>query len=58
MKDTRNSENFAPHPPAKFLLRALVATALCVGIIVQPLYVTYLMSKVRERRDICRYILK
>ena len=53
-----NSENFAPHPPAKFLLRTLVATALCVGIIVQPLYVTYLMSEVRERRDICRYISK
>ena len=42
------------HPPSKLLLRSLATTDLCVGIIVQPLYVTYFLSLVNERWNICR----
>ncbi|CAH3169630.1 unnamed protein product [Porites lobata] len=41
------------HPPSKLLYRNLAITALCVGIILEPLYVTYLTSVVNERWDIC-----
>ena len=43
------------HPPSKLLLRSLAKTDLCVGIIVQPLGITYWMSSVNERWDICRF---
>ena len=43
------------HPPSKLLLRNLTTTDLCVGIIVQPLVVTYFMSAMNERWNICRY---
>ena len=43
------------HPPSKLLLRSLAKTDLCVGIIVQPLGITYWMSSVSERWDICRF---
>ena len=44
------------HAPSKLLLRSLATVDLCVGIIVQPLYVTYLYF-VNERREffICRH---
>ena len=45
------------HPPSKLLLRSLAITDLCVGLISQPLYVTYLMSVVNEHWNICRYVL-
>ncbi|KAL9960297.1 hypothetical protein ACROYT_G033741 [Oculina patagonica] len=32
------------HPPSKLLFGCLASTDLCVGLITQPLYVTYLMS--------------
>ncbi|XP_078342977.1 melanocortin receptor 5-like [Oculina patagonica] len=32
------------HPPSKLLLGCLASTDLCVGLITQPLFVTYLMS--------------
>ena len=41
--------------PSKLLFRNLAQTDLCVGIIVEPLFVAYLMSVVTERRDICYY---
>ena len=41
------------HPPSKLLYRNLAITDLCVGIILEPLYVTYLTSVVNERWDIC-----
>ena len=41
------------HPPSKLLYRNLAITDLCVGIIVEPLYVTYWTSVVKERWDIC-----
>ena len=32
------------HPPSKLLLRCLTATDLCVGVVSEPLYATYLIS--------------
>ena len=43
------------HPPSKLLYRNLAITDLCVGIIVEPLKVTYWTSVVKERWDICYY---
>ena len=44
------------HPPSKLLYRSLAATDLCVGIIAEPLSVTYLMSVVNEQWNICRFV--
>ena len=41
------------HPPSKLLYRNLAITDLCVGIIVEPVAVTYWISVVNERWDIC-----
>ena len=41
------------HPPSKLLYRNLAITDLCVGIIAEPLTVTYFTSVVNERWDIC-----
>ena len=41
------------HPPSKLLYRNLAITDLCVGIILEPLAVTYFTSVVKERWDIC-----
>ena len=41
------------HPPSKLLLRSLAITDLLVGIIVEPLYVAYLMSMKSKRWYIC-----
>ena len=41
------------HPPSKLLLRSLAMTDLLVGIIVEPLYVVYLMSVKSQRWYIC-----
>ena len=43
------------HPPSKLLYRNLAITDLCVGIIAEPLIVTYWTSAVKERWDICYY---
>ena len=43
------------HPPSKLLYRNLAITDLCVGIISEPLFVTYFTSVVNERWDICYY---
>ena len=45
------------HLPSKLLYRNLATTDLCVGIIVEPLLVTYCMSLVNERWNICRHVL-
>jgi len=44
------------HPPCKLLLRSLAATDLSVGLIVEPLYVTLLLTVVNEHRSTCRYV--
>ena len=46
------------HPPSKLLYRNLAITDLCVGIIVEPLVVTYGTSVVKERWDICYYAVR
>ena len=43
------------HPPSKLLFRSLAITDLCVGIIVEPIRVTFWMSMVNERWNICRF---
>ena len=45
------------HPPSKLLFRNLAITDLFVGITAEPLFVVYLMSEVRERWDVCFYVL-
>ena len=44
------------HPPSKLLLSNLATTDLCVGLILEPLTVIYLMSVVNEHWNICRYV--
>ena len=46
------------HPPSKLLLRCLATTDLCVGLISQPLLVTYWMSIINEQWKFCRYVYK
>ena len=46
------------HPPSKLLYRNLAITDLCVGIIVEPLFVTYWTSVLKERWDICYYTIR
>ena len=43
------------NPPSKLLYRNLAITDLCVGIISEPVAVTYWISVVNERWDICYY---
>ena len=43
------------HPPSKLLLQILATTDLCVGIIVEPFHVIYLMSVVNKQWNICRF---
>ena len=43
------------HPPSKLLLRCLTTTDLCVGLISQPLFVTYCMSIVNKHWNMFRY---
>ena len=44
------------HPPSKLLLRSLAVTDLCVGLISEPLFVTFLVTVVNENWNICRYV--
>ena len=43
------------HPPSKLLYRNLAITDLLVGVIAEPLLVTYFTSVANERWDICYY---
>ena len=43
------------HPPSKLLYRCLAMTDLSVGVLLQPLFITYWISVVNERWDICHY---
>ena len=43
------------HPPSKLLYRNLAITDLCVGIIAEPLNVTFLTSVLNERKNICYF---
>ena len=46
------------HPPSKLLYRNLAITDLCVGIILEPVAVTYWTSVVKERWDICYHAIR
>ena len=46
------------HPPSKLLYRCLATTDLLVGLVAQPLYVTYLMSVVHEHWSLCHYVIE
>lgn len=41
------------HPPSKLLFRCLASTDLCVGLILEPIYITYLMSS--RHTNTCYY---
>ena len=43
------------HAPSKLLFRNLAITDLCIGFIVEPLCVTYLILSLKQRWNICRY---
>ena len=43
------------HPPSKLLYRCLSTTDLLVGLVAQPLHVTYWMSVVHEHWSLCYY---
>ena len=45
------------HPPSKLLYRNLAVTDLCVGIIMEPITVTYWISHAMERSDFCQYAI-
>ena len=45
------------HPPSKLLFRNLAVTDLCVGVIAQPIYVTYVILLLTENWKICRRAL-
>ena len=41
------------HPPSRALLRCLLITDLCVGLVSQPLFVSYLMVIEETNRSLC-----
>ena len=43
------------HAPSKLLFRTLATTDLCVGIVLEPLVVTFWMSTVKKRWNVCRF---
>ena len=43
------------HPPSKLFYRCLATTDLLVGLVTQPIYVTYWMSVVHEHWSLFRY---
>ncbi|XP_020605113.1 melanocortin receptor 4-like [Orbicella faveolata] len=45
------------HAPSKLLLRSLATTDLCVGLISEPVIITFWISVVNEHWNICRYAL-
>ena len=46
----------SPHPPSKLLLRDLATTDLCVGLIVELLYIALSVTVVNEVWNICGYV--
>ena len=44
------------HAPSKVLLSNVATTDLCVGLIVEPLAVTLVVTAVSEHWNICRYV--
>ena len=44
------------HAPSKLLFRNLATTDLCVGLIVEPFFVTYRLSTLNEPWNMCPYV--
>ena len=42
------------HAPSKLLFRSLATTDLCVGLVVEPLFITHVISTLKERWNFCR----
>ena len=47
--------NVSIYPPSKLFFRCLAVTDLCVGLIVQPLYVTFLLSHITDVNEKVAY---
>ena len=45
------------HPPSKILLRSLALADLCVGIVLEPIFVVYLMAAYYETWNLCSHII-
>ena len=45
------------HAPSKLLFRSVAVTDLCVGFIVHPFFISYFISALKERWNICHYVL-
>ncbi|XP_078345990.1 melanocyte-stimulating hormone receptor-like [Oculina patagonica] len=45
------------HPPSKILLRSLALTDFCVGMLLEPLFVIFLMTVVNKSLNLCREIV-
>ena len=51
--------NVSIYPPTKLFFRCLAVTDLCVALIVQPLYVTFLLSHTTEvSENVVYYVSK
>ncbi|XP_022779453.1 melanocyte-stimulating hormone receptor-like [Stylophora pistillata] len=50
------SKESSLHLPSKLLFRCLATTDLCVGIIVEPLNIAYIMTLVYEDWRLCRFL--
>ena len=51
------SKESSPHLPSKILLRSLALTDFSVGLFVEPLFVTFLISLEKENKTICSQVI-
>ncbi|XP_020625592.1 melanocortin receptor 4-like [Orbicella faveolata] len=51
------SKESSLHPPSKILLRSLALTDLCVGLFVEPFFVTFLISLEIGTKNICSQVI-
>ena len=51
------SKGSSLHPPSKTLFRSLALTDLCVGLLLEPLFVMFLMTIEYESWDLCYYVI-
>ena len=45
------------HPPSKILLRSLALTDLCVGLFVEPFFLTFLITLEHGSKNICSQVI-